>query len=95
MEIRAEAAAQLKHMGGTHAVRRKWVSERKGHTIKDIMVAGGWNDPRALDACMQDDEKTTCEVVSRPTRRIGAPVHLGLRSNRDAAGREPVWTQTP
>lgn len=48
----------------------KWVTERKGHSIVDIMVAGGWTDPRSLDAYLQDDERTTYEVVSRPTRRI-------------------------
>lgn len=73
LERRAEAVAQIPHLGGTHASRRKWATERKGHPVPDVMVAGGWTDPRSLDPYMQDDEKTTFEVISQPTRRIRRP----------------------
>lgn len=67
---RAERLAEIAHMGGSHAFRRKWVSERKDHPIPDIMAAGGWTDERSLRAYLHDDTDTTFQVVSRPTRRI-------------------------
>lgn len=67
---RAERLAKIAHVGGSHAFRRKWVSERKDHPIPDIMAAGGWTDERSLRAYLHDDTDTTFQVVSRPTRRI-------------------------
>lgn len=67
---RAEKLANIAHIGGSHAFRRKWVTERKDHPVADIMEAGGWVDPRSLDSYLQSDPETTFEVVTRPTRRI-------------------------
>ena len=67
---RAEKTAGIEHIGGSHAVRRKWVTERKDYPIPDIMEAGGWVDPRSLEAYMHSDPDTTYQVVSRRTRRI-------------------------
>jgi hypothetical protein len=77
MTVRAEKLAGIAHMGGAHAGRRKWASERKGHPLSDIMKAGGWRDARSLQSYLQDDTKTTYEVVSRPTRRIRRPTAPG------------------
>lgn len=70
---RAEKAAAVAHLGGSHSIRRKWASERKGHPLVDVMTAGGWSDERSLRSYMQDDAETTYEVVSQPTRRIRRP----------------------
>lgn len=73
---RAEVAAGVAHVGGAHAWRRKWATERKDHPEADIMRAGAWADPRSLrDAYTHADPETTYEVVSRRTRvvRRGGP----------------------
>lgn len=67
---RAEKAARIAPIGGTHAMRRKWVTERKDHPVPDIMRAGGWLDQRSLESYMHADDSTTYEVVSRRTRRV-------------------------
>jgi hypothetical protein len=67
---RAEKEAGIGPIGGSHAVRRKWVSERKDHPIPDLMVAGGWTSQESLESYLRPDPDTTYEVVSRPTRRI-------------------------
>jgi hypothetical protein len=76
LQERAEKAAGIEPMGGSHAVRRKWVNERKHRPLKDLMMAGGWNDERSVSGYLQADEDTTYEVVSKPTRRV--PRRKGL-----------------
>jgi site-specific recombinase XerD len=66
----AEAAARIAHIGGEHAWRRKWFSERKDYPVADLMRAGGHSDPRSVHLYTQADPETTLEVVSRPTRRV-------------------------
>lgn len=85
MTERAEAAAKIAHIGGAHAGRRKWASERKGHPLPDIMKAGGWKDARSLEAYLQDDTKTTYEVVSQPTRRIRRPSSVRVAATQAGA----------
>lgn len=67
---RAEKVAGIAHVGGSHATRRKWVTERKDHPIVDLMEAGGWSDPDSLKPYMHADPDTMYTVVSRPTRKL-------------------------
>lgn len=67
---RAEEIAGISHIGGTDAIRRKWVTERKDHPIPDLMRAGGWADPRSLQSYLHADPQTTFQVVGIRTRRI-------------------------
>lgn len=72
LQERAEGRAKIaRRLGGTHVWRRKWATERKDYPAKDVMTAGGWNDPRSLEtAYKQADPHTTLQVVTCPTRRI-------------------------
>lgn len=68
---RAEKAAKVEHLGGSHTWRRKWATERKGHPEVDVMRAGGWNDVESLRKCYsQADPETIYTVMSRPTMRL-------------------------
>jgi len=52
-------------------MRRKWVTERKGHPIKDIADAGGWRNEGTLMRCyLQSDRETIRKVVLNPTMRL-------------------------
>ncbi|HEX2093249.1 MAG TPA: tyrosine-type recombinase/integrase [Longimicrobiaceae bacterium] len=70
MMKRAEEAARIDHIGGEHAWRRKWFSERKDYPVADLMQAGGHADPKTVPIYQQADPETTYNVVARPTRRI-------------------------
>lgn len=67
---RAEKQARIAHIGGEHAWRRKWFSERKDYPLADLMKAGGHADPETVRIYQQADPETTFDVVTRPTRRI-------------------------
>jgi integrase len=70
--LRAYEEAGLEPEEGSmwHAVRRKWVTERKGYPLADIAAAGGWKDERSLKAYMQEDPETVRKVVLEPTHRL-------------------------
>lgn len=70
MMERAEAEARIAHIGGEHAWRRKWFSERKDYPLADLMRAGGHADPKTVAIYQQADPETTYKVVARPTHRI-------------------------
>lgn len=70
MMERAAKCAGIQSCGGTHAVRRKWASERKKYPTPDVMKAGGWRDIRSLLVYMEDDTASILEVLSQPTNRI-------------------------
>jgi integrase len=54
-----------------HALRRKWVTERKDYSIKDIAVAGGWKNEGTVSRCyLQSDPETVRNVVLNPTMRL-------------------------
>jgi len=58
-----------KKLLGFHAYRRKWTTERKHLSLKDVAEAGGWLDTRSLEQCYQQaDEKTLLQVVSEPRK---------------------------
>jgi integrase len=65
---------------GWHSFRRKWASERKGHPIPDLMVAGGWASAEALMRYLKTDDETIAQVVHQPTRRIKADVRTEVRT---------------
>jgi site-specific recombinase XerD len=65
---RAEVIAGIAPVGGVHAWRRKWATERKGHPEVDVMRAGAWRDSRSLkEAYTRPDAQSTYAVVSRRT----------------------------
>lgn len=53
-----------------HAIRRKWVTERKGYPLTDIAAAGGWKDERSLRSYLKEDPETVRKVVLEPTHRL-------------------------
>jgi hypothetical protein len=54
-----------------HALRRKWVTERKGYPVRDVMAAGGWKDEATMvTSYQQADPETVRQVVLNPTHRI-------------------------
>jgi integrase len=63
----AERVARLpKLVGGLwHPYRRKWATERKHLSIKDVAAAGGWRDTATLLTCYaQPDNETLLAVMS-------------------------------
>jgi hypothetical protein len=71
----AERAAGLEKLerGVWHAYRRKWAKERKHLPVKDVMVAGGWQDVRTfLESYNEPDEATMLAVMEEPDRRRAA-----------------------
>ena len=63
---KAEALAGLPHQkqGGWHAFRRGWATARKHLPVQDVMAAGGWRDPKALQTAYQAaDAATILRVV--------------------------------
>jgi integrase len=56
-----------------HTLRRKWVTERKDYSIKDIAVAGGWKNEGTVSRCyLQSDPETVRNVVLNPTMRLAS-----------------------
>lgn len=75
--IVAEGAANLPKLEGGlwHPYRRKWATERKGHSVKDVAAAGGWQHTETLLKCYQQpDNETLLAVMSeeRKLREVGA-----------------------
>ena len=67
----AENRAGLKAQrgGAWHPYRRKWATERKHLSPKDVAAAGGWVDTTTLQKCYQTADWETMEaVVSHPRR---------------------------
>lgn len=67
----AEKKAELpKLVGGLwHPYRRKWATERKHHSLKDVAAAGGWKDTDTLLTCYQHpDAETLLAVMSEPRK---------------------------
>ena len=65
---RAEDAAGVPHIlyGGWHMFRRAWAHARKDMPVQDVMAAGGWADPAALqDAYQAADAKHMLDVVNK------------------------------
>jgi integrase len=59
-----QAELQSPPGGLWHAWRRKWATERKGMSLKDVAQAGGWRDETTLlKSYQQADEATLTSVV--------------------------------
>jgi integrase len=69
----AEDQAGLEKLAGgvTHPYRRKWASERmKNHSVKAVMVAGGWTDLATVNRCYDHpDDAAILAVTSDPNKR--------------------------
>ncbi len=61
----AEKRAELPHQrqGGWHAFRRAWATARKHLPLQDVMAAGGWRDPAALQRAYQHADGETIRAV--------------------------------
>ncbi len=67
----AEKRAKLEPQKGSlwHAYRRKWASERKDMSIKDVAAAGGWKSIETVqESYQQVDDATLEDVVLNPRR---------------------------
>ena len=69
--LEAETAAGVSKLDGGlwHPYRRKWATERKDRSLKDVAAAGGWKDVQTLLTCYQQaDPETMLEVMSEPKK---------------------------
>jgi integrase len=69
--VAAEREAGLPKLKGGlwHPYRRKWATERKHLSIKDVAAAGGWKDHDTLLTCYQQpDEESLLAVTSEPRK---------------------------
>jgi integrase len=67
----AERAAEIPKLEGGlwHPYRRKWATERKHLSLKDVAAAGGWKDVETLLTCYQQpDQETLLAVMSEPRK---------------------------
>lgn len=71
----AERHAQLpKLQGGLwHPYRRKWATERKHLSLKDVAAAGGWQDVETLLTSYQQPDHATLQAVMDHPRRLHEP----------------------
>jgi integrase len=76
----AEKEAGLPKLEGGlwHPYRRKWATERKQHSLKDVAAAGGWKDTETLLTCYQHpDADTLLAVMSEPRKMREAALASG------------------
>jgi integrase len=68
----AEAAADLPKLDGGlwHPYRRKWATERKHHSVKDVAAAGGWKDHETILRCYQQPDTETMLAVMKEPRKV-------------------------
>jgi integrase len=69
---RAEQLAKLEPLAGGawHPFRRRWASERKHLSPKDVAAVGGWIDTTTLQKCYQVADDETMEAVVLQPRRL-------------------------
>jgi hypothetical protein len=68
----AERLAKVEPLpgGGWYPFRRRWASERKHLSPKDVAVVGGWIDTTTLQKCYQVADDETMEAVVLQPRRL-------------------------
>ena len=68
----AEKVAKVPKLEGGlwHPYRRKWATERKGHSLKDVAAAGGWQDTETLLKCYQRPHNETLLAVMSEERKL-------------------------
>lgn len=69
----AEKLADLKSVPGGvwHPFRRRWATERKHLSPKDVAAVGGWVDTATLQKCYQVPDEATMEAVVLQPRKLG------------------------
>jgi integrase len=69
---RAEKMAGLDPLAGGiwHPFRRRWATERKHMSPKDVAAVGGWTDTQTLQKCYQVADEETMEAVVMQARRL-------------------------
>jgi len=69
---RAEKLAELQPLpgGAWHPFRRRWATERKHLSPKDVAAVGGWVDTTTLQKCYQVADEETMEAVVLQPRRL-------------------------
>jgi integrase len=69
---RAEKLAGLDPLprGIWHPFRRRWATERKHMSPKDVAEVGGWADTQTLQKCYQIADEETMEAVVLQPRRL-------------------------
>jgi len=62
---RAEAAAGIARVPGRgwHSIRRKFATELKGASLKDLCALGGWKDHNTILKCYQQPDPDTMRVA--------------------------------
>lgn len=68
----AEKLAKLEPLprGAWHPFRRRWATERKHLSAKDVAAVGGWVDTTTLQKCYQVADEETMEAVVLQPRRL-------------------------
>jgi hypothetical protein len=68
----AEEEAKLPNLGAAsgHPYRRKWATERKHHSLKDVAAAGGWKDTETLLSCYQQPDAEMLLAVMSEERKV-------------------------
>jgi hypothetical protein len=68
----AEKAAKVPKLEGGlwHPYHRKWATDRKGHSLKDVAAAGGWQDTETLLKCYQQPDNETLLAVMSEERKL-------------------------
>jgi hypothetical protein len=69
---RAEKAAGLSKLEGGrwHPYRRKWATERKHHSVRDVAAVGGWKDHETILRCYQQPDTETMKSVMNEPRKV-------------------------
>jgi hypothetical protein len=69
---RAEKLAELEPLprGAWHPFRRKWATERKHLSPKDVAAVGGWTDVTTLQKVYQVADAETMEAVVLQPKRL-------------------------
>src|SRR5215208_1328482 len=71
LRVAEERAKLLKLVGGLwHPYRRKWATEQKHHSLKDVAAAGGWKDTETLLTCYQQPDTETLLAVMSEQRKV-------------------------
>ena len=83
-------AERAKLTGGFwHPYRRKWATERKHLSLKDVAAAGGWKDVETLTTCYQQPDTDTLLAVAEAARGGGGNVANAVRNRPPTDPRIP------
>jgi integrase len=71
LRVAENVAGLPKLRGGLwHPYRRKWATERKHLSLKDVAAAGGWQDTETLLTCYQHPDQETLLAVMNEERKV-------------------------